>query len=61
MTYSGAGRLRYVEAVLQHLETRRDIASDCQNDRELRRGDLADAFQKLCDTDVLLMVGRVSQ
>jgi hypothetical protein len=40
MTYSGAGRLRYIEAVFQHLEARHDIARDCQDDRELSRGDL---------------------
>jgi len=37
---SGAGRLRDVEAVLQHLKARYDIACDRQNDRELRRGNL---------------------
>jgi hypothetical protein len=38
---SGAGRLRDVKAVLQHLEARYDIACDRQDDRELCRGDLA--------------------
>jgi hypothetical protein len=41
MTNSGAGRLRDIEAVLQHLETRHNIARDRQNNRELRPGDLA--------------------
>jgi hypothetical protein len=41
MTYSDSGRLRDVEAVLQHLEACHDIAFDRQDDRELRRGDLA--------------------
>ena len=40
-TYPGAGRLRDVETVLQHLEARHDIACDRQDDRELRRSDLA--------------------
>jgi hypothetical protein len=40
-TYSGAGRLRDVETVLQHLEARHDSACDRQDDRELRRSDLA--------------------
>src|SRR5882672_7120851 len=35
------GCLRNVEAVLQHLEARHDIARNRQDDRELRRGDLA--------------------
>src|ERR1700682_3456464 len=39
-TYSVAVRLRDVEAVLQHLKARHDIACDRQNDRELRRGNL---------------------
>jgi hypothetical protein len=38
------GRLRYVEAVLQHLEAYHDTIRDRQNDRELRRGDLAGRF-----------------
>jgi hypothetical protein len=40
-TYSGAGRVRDIETVLQHLEARHDIACDRQDDRELRRSDLA--------------------
>src|SRR5258708_35162906 len=41
ITASGTGRLRNVEAVLQHLEARHDIARNRQDDREMRRGDLA--------------------
>src|SRR5712671_6152070 len=41
ITVSAAGRLRNVEAILQHLEARHDIARSRQDDRELRRGDLA--------------------
>jgi integrase/recombinase XerD len=40
-TYSGAGRLRDVEAILQHLVARYDIAGDRQDDGKLRRNHLA--------------------
>ena len=38
---SGARGLRDLEAVLEHLVARHDIACDRQDDRELRRDDLA--------------------
>jgi hypothetical protein len=38
--FSGTCRSRDIEAVLKHLEARHNVAFDCQNDCELRRGDL---------------------